>query len=177
MPRKKSRRQNLIKTLEHHVHIYTDGSCSNGNGGWAFAFRDRDEGVISHSGGDTDTTNNRMEVQAVLSALQAFRSPERILIISDSRYALNGSQTWARKWKKNQWRHKAGPVKNSDLWKQILHAIDQHEDVRYQWVKGHSGVELNEICDRLAKAERKKHDSNYSQSNFEGLAVQGVLEF
>jgi len=100
-----------------------------------------------------------MEVMAVLMAMQHFEEPVKLLILSDSRYAVNGASRWAKEWRKNDWRTRGKgrtEAKNRDLWEQVLECIDFHTDVRFQWVKGHSGVELNEFCDELACAERLK---------------------
>ena len=94
---------------------------------------------------------------AILMALKHFTEPARLLVLSDSRYAVNGASSWARAWSKNDWRTrgKGRPeAKNRDLWEQVLKAKDFHIDTRFQWVKGHSGIELNEFCDSLAQDER-----------------------
>jgi len=140
------------------VTVYTDGACSGnpGPGGWGSVLRYGDaEKVLS--GGENPTTNNRMELTAVIEALKALKEPRIVELYSDSRYVIDGlSKGWAVSWRKNNWR-KADkkPALNPDLWAQLLDLCEKHE-MRYHWVKGHADNEYNERCDALAVAEREK---------------------
>ena len=140
------------------VTIYTDGACSGnpGPGGW---------GVVllygTHrrelSGGHPSTTNNRMELTAVISALSALKEPCRVDLYSDSRYVIDALQKgWAVKWKRNGWmRNKSDPALNPDLWETLL-SLTQTHDVTYHWVKGHASNPENNRCDQLAVAESRR---------------------
>jgi ribonuclease HI len=136
------------------VELWTDGACSGnpGPGGWAALLR-VGENERELSGHDPATTNNRMELQAVVEGLRALTRPCRVLIHTDSAYVRNAvSKRWIDGWQRNGWKTKAKtPVANQDLWEQLLAAMEQH-DVEWVPVKGHSGVELNERMDRLAVA-------------------------
>ena len=140
------------------IEIYTDGACSGnpGPGGWAWAVSPG--GRPSASGGDPATTNQRMEVYAVLDALRAHASladdhgaPAPIEIVSDSTYVVNCFRDgWWRKWERNGWRNaKKQPVANDDLWKPLIELV-QRGDVSFRWVKGHSGDPMNDLVDQLA---------------------------
>ncbi len=137
---------------------YTDGACSGnpGPGGWGALLiaRDGDKVVKTRElkGGAPDTTNNRMELMAAISALEALARPSPITIITDSAYVKNGVTTWIHGWKRNGWRT-AGkkPVKNVDLWQRIDEASARHQ-VTWEWVKGHAGHVENERADELARA-------------------------
>lgn len=137
------------------VKIYTDGACSGnpGPGGWgAVLISNGKEKELS--GGHAQTTNNRMEMQAVIEALNALKKPCKVEIYSDSALIINAfKQGWIRSWKSRGWR-KADkkPVENQDLWKEMLNALERHE-VEWHKVKGHSGDEFNERADRLAVKE------------------------
>jgi ribonuclease HI len=137
---------------EPHVVVHTDGACSGnpGPGGW---------GVIlaygSHSkelkGGEVHTTNNRMELMAAISALEALKRPCTVDLHTDSQYLRNGIMTWIKGWKRNGWRTAdKKPVKNVDLWQRLDAALAPHT-VRWHWVKGHAGHRLNERADELAR--------------------------
>ncbi|MBQ1950482.1 MAG: ribonuclease HI [Clostridia bacterium] len=139
------------------VEIFTDGACSGnpGKGGWGAVLR-----YAGHErelcGGEADTTNNRMELTAVIAALSALKEPCRVRLTSDSRYVTDAvTKKWVYNWKENGWR-KADkkPALNSDLWEQLLPLLDKHE-VEFVWVKGHDGHPENERCDRLAVAYYK----------------------
>ena len=138
------------KTLPHIV-IYTDGACKGnpGPGGWGTVLRSGGHEKHLH-GGAEHTTNNRMELMAVIQGLMALQRSCEVQVTSDSTYVLKGIQEWMPNWKKKGWKTAAKkPVKNADLWKQldelvVLHSID------WQWVKGHSGHRENEIADQLA---------------------------
>lgn len=133
--------------------MYTDGACSGnpGPGGWGVLLqhgRHRRE----LSGGESDTTNNRMELQAVIEGMRALKHPCRVTIFTDSTYVMKGITEWLAGWKARGWRTASKqPVKNVDLWQQLEEALDGH-DVRWQWVKGHAGDPGNERADALARA-------------------------
>ena len=135
-----------------NVTIYTDGACQGnpGPGGWAavLLWNGRTKEV---SGGEPETTNNRMELQAAIEALQALKEPCRIKFFTDSQYLRQGITQWIRGWKAKGWvtMHKQ-PVKNDDLWKALDHARSCHE-IEWCWVKGHAGNDYNERCDELAR--------------------------
>ena len=140
------------------VTIYTDGACSGnpGPGGWAsilMAGEDKKE----LSGGERDTTNNRMELMAVIEGLAALKRPCKVDIYSDSAYVVNAfSQNWIEKWIKNGWKNSAkAEVANSDLWKRLLELTSIHT-VTFHKVKGHADNEFNNRCDELAVAEWKR---------------------
>ena len=142
------------------VDVFTDGACQGnpGPGGWGAILRYN--GVEKElSGGDPETTNNRMELMAVISALEALKEPCEVTLCSDSQYVCNAiSKGWARSWKKNGWRRgNKEPALNPDLWELLLQQLDRHH-VTVNWVKGHAGHPENERCDRLAvtAAERAK---------------------
>lgn len=143
------------------VIIYTDGSClSNpGPGGWAAVIlADGKEKELS--GGAPDTTNNRMELMAVISALTALNGPCKVTLYSDSQYVINAFEKgWLNGWKKNGWKNSADNLKNVDLWK-LLDKIVKLHDVTWVWVKGHAGNKYNEICDRLAVSAAKHYQAN-----------------
>ena len=135
------------------VEIYTDGACSGnpGAGGWGALLRWKDlEKELS--GPEKETTNNRMEMTAVIEALQALKRPCNITLYTDSKYVMNGINEWLPNWKKNNWRtaNKKAQVKNVDLWQKIDELICIHE-IRWVWVKGHNGNEDNERVDELAR--------------------------
>lgn len=140
------------------VELFTDGSClSNpGPGGWGAILRYR-EHEKELSGGEADTTNNRMELTAAIEGLSALKEPCKVTLYSDSQYLVNGIQKgWAKKWKANGWmRNRKEPAINPDLWEKLLTLFDYHQ-VTLVWVKGHAGHPENERCDRLAVAQSKK---------------------
>ena len=141
------------------VHLYTDGACSGnpGPGGWG-AVLIYGEARKELSGGERDTTNNRMELTAAIRGLQALREPCRVILTSDSRYLVDAvTKGWLRSWQRRGWK-KAGndPVLNVDLWQQLLPLLEQHQ-VEFVWVKGHAGHPENECCDRMAVAESAKY--------------------
>ena len=134
------------------IKIYSDGAClSNpGPGGWcAILAYNKREKVLS--GGDAHTTNNKMELLAVISGLEALKERCEVEIITDSKYVADGiGKGWAVKWRANNWRKSDGkPALNADLWARLLDIADRH-DVRFTWVKGHDGHEYNERCDEIA---------------------------
>ena len=135
-----------------NIEIYTDGACSGnpGPGGYGVILR---SGTYEKelSAGYKETTNNRMELRAVIAGLAALKEKCRVKIHSDSKYIVDAvQQGWARRWKKNNWyRNKKERALNPDLWQELLRLIDLHE-VQFVWVRGHSGHPENERCDRLA---------------------------
>ena len=139
------------------LFAYTDGACSGnpGPGGWGVLLVARNGQVVlkqrTLQGGAPDTTNNRMELLAAISALEALERRSELTIVTDSAYVKNGVTTWMSGWKSNGWRT-AGkkPVKNQDLWQRLDQAASRHS-VRWQWVKGHAGHAENERADELAR--------------------------
>jgi ribonuclease HI len=133
------------------VDIYTDGACKGnpGPGGWGawLSCAGREKELY---GGDPQTTNNRMELTAVIRALQALRRPSRVRVHTDSQYVRNGITEWIRDWKRRGWRTSdRKPVKNEDLWRELDELASRHE-VKWVWVRGHSGHVGNERADALA---------------------------
>ena len=138
-----------------HVDIYTDGACSGnpGAGGWGAVIVYK--GIEKElSGGEAQTTNNRMELTAVIRALQALKEPCAVTLTSDSKYVVDGiTKGWAASWRAKGWRKGDGkPALNPDLWGELLDLLEEHS-VEFIWVKGHAGHPYNERCDRLAVAE------------------------
>jgi ribonuclease HI len=139
------------------VELFTDGACSGnpGPGGWAYILKHPASGKCRESsGGEVQTTNNRMELMAVIEGLSALKSPSLVNLHSDSQYVLNGLKAWMANWKKNGWRtadKKA--VKNQDLWMRLDELIRTHT-VRFHWVRGHAGHLENERADQLAVLAR-----------------------
>jgi len=135
-----------------HVEIFTDGACSGnpGPGGWGAILR-HGETVKEMSGGEAETTNNRMELLAAISALNALKSACEVDLYTDSKYVMDGISKWIFGWKKNGWKNAAKkPVSNQDLWQELDTLAAQHE-VSWQWIKGHAGHEENERADELAR--------------------------
>ncbi len=140
------------------VHLFTDGACSGnpGPGGWAFIVRHLATGKeLEKSGGVRETTNNRMELQAVVEGLTALKRPCRVELFSDSVYVGKGLSEWMPKWKANGWRRRErgrwSELKNADLWQQLDQLLARHR-LSYTRVAGHSGHPENERCDALAVA-------------------------
>ena len=135
------------------VAIFTDGACSGnpGPGGWGAILRaGRHEKEIS--GGEADTTNNRMELTAAIRALDAIKKRSAVTLYTDSRYVMDGLTKWLPRWKNNGWRTTdKKPVKNADLWEALDAAASRH-DVTWRWIEGHSGHAENERADALARA-------------------------
>ena len=139
------------------LKIWTDGSClgNPGPGGWAFVATDGTN-VAERCGGEANTTNNRMELMAVIRALSAAHRHKSVEIHTDSQYVKNGMQLWLQNWKKKNWRTAdKKPVKNQDLWQQ-LDALASNLEIHWVWVKGHAGEEFNERCDELARTSAEK---------------------
>jgi ribonuclease HI len=135
-----------------HVTVHTDGACSGnpGPGGWGAILTWNDH-QRELKGGEPHTTNNRMELTAAIAALEALKRPCTIDLHTDSEYLKNGITTWMIGWKRNGWRTAdKKPVKNVDLWQRLESAIAHHQ-VRWHWVKGHAGHDLNERADQLAR--------------------------
>ncbi|MBK1665830.1 ribonuclease HI [Rhodospirillum rubrum] len=134
------------------VDMFTDGACSGnpGPGGWGTILRWGDT-EKEMWGGETPTTNNRMELMAVIRGLEALRRPVTVTIHTDSRYVHDGITGWIHGWKRNGWKTAAKkPVKNEDLWRRLDAALGTH-DISWQWVRGHSGHVENERADELAR--------------------------
>jgi ribonuclease HI len=143
--------------MDNTVIIYTDGAChlNPGTGGWGAVLRYKD--VEKHiSGGEINTTNNRMELMAAIKSLEALTRPCSVKLYSDSNYVIQGMNEWIRNWKKKNWKN----VKNPDLW-QLLDQLSTKHKVEWIWVKGHAGIPGNELADKLAgdavKLTKKSH--------------------
>ena len=139
------------------VTLYTDGACSGnpGPGGWAAILR-YGAAVRELSGGEPETTNNRMELMGVIAGLSALKEKCAVELYSDSQYIVNAlTNGWLRDWKRRGWKRRDGELKNAELW-QELDALLQKHTVTAHWVKGHADNEYNNRCDALAVAERDK---------------------
>ena len=136
-----------------NITIYTDGACSGnpGVGGWGAVILMPTNDPILINGGSAMTTNNQMELTAAIKALQHIKEPRKIIIITDSKYVMNGIESWIKNWKKNGWKTAAKkPVKNKELWEELDNEISKHS-IKWQWVKGHAGNINNEKADYLAR--------------------------
>ena len=139
---------------------YTDGSadnCGDRSGGWAFVI-EFSGFQIQKAGYTKDTTNNRMEIMAVLELLKYVKdnfndANNNLTVVSDSQYVVNSATDWIFKWEKNGWKTKTGPVQNFDLWKELIPLI-REMNPKFSWVKGHSGNSQNSLCDSLANKAR-----------------------
>lgn len=145
------------------VQLFTDGGCSGnpGPGGWAFILRHAATGKEKEvSGAEENTTNNRMELLAVIRGLEALTCPCEVELVTDSEYVGKGLSQWMAKWKVNGWRRKEGgdwkPVKNEEMWRRLDELVQKHR-VRYTRILGHSGHPENERCDELAVAAYQKY--------------------
>lgn len=139
--------------------IYTDGAClgNPGPGGWA-ALVQMDEESTTLSGGTPSTTNNRMEMHAVIASLKFLPEPFAVELYTDSRYVINGINEWIDTWSKNNWRTaNRKPVKNKELWQELSAQTQEHR-ISWHWVRGHSGNQFNELVDRLAREEAFKYE-------------------
>ena len=138
------------------VYIFSDGACSGnpGPGGYGGILRYGDK-EAELSGGEKQTTNNRMELTGVIKGLEALKYPCRVIIQTDSRYVVDGiTKGWAKSWRKRGWvKSDKQPALNPDLWGRLLDLLEIH-DAEFTWIKGHAGHEENERCDRLAVAQR-----------------------
>ena len=140
------------------LYAYTDGACSGnpGPGGWGVLMIARDGDAVLKQrelqGGEADTTNNRMELMAAISALEALSRPSDLIIVTDSAYVKNGVTTWIHSWKRRGWKTADNkPVKNIELWQRLETAQARHK-VEWRWIKGHAGHVENERADALARA-------------------------
>jgi ribonuclease HI len=139
------------------VEIWTDGGCkpNPGPGGWAAILKFRGS-LRELSGGEADTTNNRMELTAAAAALEALKRPCTVFLHTDSEYLKNGITRWHTGWVRKNWRTAGGdPVKNMDLWRRILDAAKPHA-IEWRWVRGHAGDVMNERADVLATEARER---------------------
>jgi len=137
---------------QHEVHIYTDGACSGnpGPGGWGSVLLYNGH-RREMSGGESATTNNRMELQAVIEAIEALKRPCKVTIHTDSVYVMKGITEWLPMWKRRNWRTAARQaVKNAELWQRLERVLAAHQ-VKWRWVKAHSGIVENERADELAR--------------------------
>lgn len=133
------------------VEMFTDGACKGnpGPGGWGVLLRYKGKEKSLH-GGERNTTNNRMELMAVIEGLKSLKRSCEVVVTTDSEYVKNGITSWIHGWKKRGWKTSAKkPVKNEDLWRELDEEVTKH-DVQWHWVKGHSGHRENEIADQLA---------------------------
>lgn len=145
--------------MSHKVMLYTDGACSGnpGPGGWCAILKlGEHEKVIS--GGSADTTNNRMELTAVIEGLKALKRKCCVTVVSDSKYVCDAVlKGWVYSWKKKGWKKSDGkPALNVDLWEELLEQLAMH-DVEFNWIKGHAGHPENERCDKKAVEEYQKY--------------------
>ena len=148
---------------EDHIEIFTDGACKGnpGPGGWGALLR-MGQHEKELCGGEVQTTNNRMEMTAVIAALNALIEPCAVTVHTDSRYVIDGITKWVDGWKKRGWVNASKqPVKNADLWHDLIAAAARHT-IAWQWVKGHSGHPENERVDRIAsdEADRQARSKN-----------------
>ncbi len=149
-----------------HVELYTDGACSPnpGLGGWGAILISpaHNRHTRELSGAQPDTTNNRMELTAVVEGLRALKRPCSVRVTTDSQYISKAfTNGWLDKWKRNNWQTARGSVKNQDLWRELDHLTTVHR-VQWQWVKGHAGHPQNDRADELAVAARKAFDQRNS---------------
>ena len=163
----------LEKKNSRKIDVYTDGACSGnpGKGGWGFVIVEKDNVIYEKSGAEKLTTNNRMEMQAVIEALKEvhvrnFLSFE-LTIYTDSSYVKNGITEWIKKWKKNGWRSSSNsPVKNQDLWLLLDSLVSSCSSLSWKWVKGHAGNKFNEMCDSLASGEAGSQKGGQTNLHF-----------
>ncbi len=135
------------------ISVYTDGACSGnpGIGGWGVVIIANPDKQILLNGGETNTTNNRMELTAAINAVLYFKEKSKFEIFTDSKYLKDGIESWINKWKQNGWKTaNKKPVKNRDLWEKLDEKIIYHE-IKWNWVKGHANNEFNEKADFLAR--------------------------
>ena len=143
------------------IDIFTDGGCSGnpGPGGWAFVALENDNLLSYSSGGDSQTTNNKMELTAVIKALETCQilGAKKVCISTDSQYVKNGITAWIINWKRNGWKTSSkDPVKNKELWIELDNLCKEF-DINWIWVKGHAGIKYNEMCDSLVRKEMEKY--------------------
>ncbi|MCQ2412887.1 MAG: ribonuclease HI [Sphaerochaetaceae bacterium] len=142
------------------VEIFTDGGCSGnpGPGGWAYVTLADGKMLSYSSGGDPQTTNNKMELTAVIHAIEdaSLLGVDSIVLSTDSQYVKNGITAWIHSWKRNGWKTASkDPVKNRELW-EVLDKLNSENNIRWNWVKGHAGIKYNEMCDSLVRKEMEK---------------------
>ncbi|QDU62949.1 Ribonuclease HI [Planctomycetes bacterium Pan216] len=136
-------------------NLYSDGACSGnpGPGGWAYILRSESGEEVADSGAEGKTTNNRMEMMAVIEGLRKLSGKSRVVLITDSQYVSKGISEWMPGWKSRGWKRKVGrklePVKNVELWQELDQLLADH-DVTCKWIRGHAGHAENEECDRMA---------------------------
>lgn len=160
MSRKEAKNDDASPTPTPTVELFTDGACSGnpGPGGWAYLLRHPKSGkAVEGSGGEPQTTNNRMELSAVIEGLSSLTRRSVVELYSDSQYVLKGLNEWMPGWKRKGWKTASKqPVKNVDLWKRLDELKDGHE-IHFHWVKGHAGHPENERVDELAVIERDRY--------------------
>lgn len=150
-----------LEPNQDFVELFTDGAClgNPGPGGWAYILRHPATGKVREAyGGNPKTTNNRMELTAVIRGLAALKRPTRVRLVSDSNYVVQGLCEWMHKWQKNGWRKKPNSserVPNAELWEEAYGLYTRHT-VQPTWVRGHTGHPENERCDQLATAEAQR---------------------
>ena len=135
------------------INIYTDGACSGnpGIGGWGAVIFSNSDDVVFLNGGESITTNNRMELTAAIKSIAYFKNRSNLELFTDSKYLKDGIERWILNWKKNGWKtSNKKPVKNKDLWVQLDKEILKH-NIKWNWVKGHANNEFNEKADSLAR--------------------------
>lgn len=142
------------------INIFTDGGCSGnpGPGGWAYVAISDGKMISYSSGGQAQTTNNQMELTAVIRAIEdiSLMGASSLTISTDSQYVKNGITSWIYTWKKNGWKTASkAPVKNKELW-EILDNLNSQNNITWNWVKGHAGIKYNEMCDSLVRKEMEK---------------------
>lgn len=144
--------------MDYFVELFSDGSCSKnpGPGGWACILKHKNH-ELKLSGNELNTTNNRMELTAIINGLKALKKICRLKIFTDSKYVVDSvNKGWAKKWQQNNWiKSNKEKAQNPDLWQQLLSLIEPHE-AEFVWVKGHNGHPENELCDKMAVMECKK---------------------
>lgn len=139
--------------------IYTDGACvgnPGGRGGWAFVILKHGKEILRCAGSEPRTTNNRMEIVAVLEGLAEVPYGSDVVVYSDSKYVVNGANSWSNRWKSNGWflgkRSKRAPVKNRDLWEELV-SLKSRRNCHFKWVRGHASSKWNKVCDELAQEQ------------------------
>jgi ribonuclease HI len=166
----------VLEMTEKKIIIYTDGACigNPGPGGYGAVILDGTKRT-QISGGFQATTNNRMELLAIIESLKLMKGKSRVMVNTDSKYIVNAVQKgWLEKWAANRWmRNKRDKAENADLWKQMVRLLEKHE-VHLKWVKGHAGNIENEVCDRLASAAARGKGLKVDKG-FEGRAKQREL--
>ena len=154
------------------VHLYTDGACSGnpGPGGWASVLVANNQ-VRMVSGYEAATTNNRMELLGVIQGLEALKRPTQVHIVTDSTYVKNAfTEGWLEGWQRNGWKTSSKePVKNQDLWLRLCHLQRMHV-LTWEWVKGHSGHTMNDLCDKLARAAIQEKKGRDERTTLEELS-------